>query len=66
MIRSMTYLDLTPEQRKKGASVARERLRGVLANPFLTEEQRLHVHDEMHRLDKWEKGQPLPPKPSVG
>ncbi len=56
-VKRITYLDLSPEQRRKGAEQARLRLRGVLANPFLPAEQVRQVHQQLEHLDQWEKGQ---------
>lgn len=55
-VRSVSYLDLSPAQRQRGAAVARERLRANLTNPLLTDDQKKQIHTEMLRLDYWEKG----------
>jgi hypothetical protein len=55
-IRHLTYLDLSPEQRKEGAKAAREQLRQAVANPFLSPEQQSALADRRDHIDKWEKG----------
>lgn len=55
-IRHLTYLDLSPEQRKEGAKAAREQLRQAVANPFLSAEQQSALADRRDHIDKWEKG----------
>ncbi len=55
-IKTISYLELTPEQRREGARLARERLRVLSANPFLTEDQHAQLRDQMLRLDAWEAG----------
>jgi len=55
-IRTLTYLDLSPEDRQTAAKQARERLRGMLANPLLTAENREVLADHLAHLDKWEAG----------
>ena len=62
-VRTLSYLDLTPAQRRKGAGVARDRLRSLMGNPFLTADQKAHLQNEMHRLDLWEKGTLDPSNP---
>ena len=52
----VTYLDLTEEQRREGAARAKARLKAMLANPALTEEQRVSLQDQMTRLRMWEAG----------
>jgi hypothetical protein len=74
-VRHLSYLDLTPDQRYASAGLAREKLRGLLANPFLTREQLTSINDQIHRIDLWEKGElqinslgekpSLPPAPEV-
>lgn len=53
-VRTLTYRDLTPLQRAQGARKARERLLGLLNNPFLTVEQRQAVYDKIGNLKRWE------------
>lgn len=53
-VRTLTYRDLTPEQRAKGARRTRERLMGLLNNPFLSVEQRQAVHAKIGTLNLWE------------
>lgn len=55
-VRHLTYLDLTPDQRREGAARAREKYRSVLANPFLTKEQSEAVQKEIAKIDSWERG----------
>lgn len=55
-IKTLSYLDLTPEQRRDGARTARERLRSLSANPFLTAEQHAQIAEQMVHLDHWEAG----------
>lgn len=65
-IKTISYLDLTPEQRREGARTARARLRALAANPFLNDDQRKQIADQMAHLDRWEFGkvavQPTPSK----
>lgn len=55
-IKHMTYLDLTPAQRKEGADQARAKLQGLLTNPWLTPEQRTQVGEQIARVGDWEQG----------
>lgn len=55
-IRHLTYLDLTPEQRREGAKGAREQLRQAAASPYLTLEQRAAINERTELIHKWEKG----------
>jgi hypothetical protein len=55
-IKTISYLALTPEQRREGARVARERLRSLSFSPFLTEDQHAQLREQMVRLDAWEAG----------
>lgn len=55
-IKTLSYLDLTPEQRRNGAKQARERLRSLAGNPFLTEDQRTQLQEQLRKLDLWEHG----------
>lgn len=50
------YLDLTEEQRREGARVARNRIRSALANPLLTPEQSLMLQEQLTKIDQWEAG----------
>jgi hypothetical protein len=54
--KTLSYLDLTPQQRRDGAKAARERLRQYMANPFLTPEQHEQLAAQMARIDQWEAG----------
>ncbi len=53
----LSYLDLTPEQRHEGAKAARERVRQLLANPFLSQDQRQILADRLSHIDAWERCQ---------
>ena len=71
MIRTLSYRDLTPQQRSKGAQKARERLLMLLNNPFLTIDQKTAVYDKIAHIGRWEKLQialpgPAPKHHSVG
>jgi hypothetical protein len=55
-IKTLTYLDLSPEQRRAAAKGARDRLRTLLANPLLTAQQREILGDHLTQLDLWEGG----------
>ncbi len=55
MIRTISYRDLTADQRSKGAQKNRQRLLGFLSNPFLTGDQRQAVYDKIAFIGKWEK-----------
>ncbi len=69
-IKHISYADLTPEQRRKGAEEARKRLSGMLMAPFLTPEQQLAIQAQLKNIDDWEQGRlPVARKPvnhSVG
>lgn len=54
-VRTLTYRDLTAEQRTQGARKARERLLGFLDNPFMTADQREAVYAKIGALNLWEK-----------
>jgi hypothetical protein len=53
----LTYLDLTPAQRKVAAQRVREQVRTALANPFLTADQRGTLILQVDRITRWERGQ---------
>jgi hypothetical protein len=53
-VRTLTYRDLTSEQRRLGAAQMRERLLGVLNHPFLTDDQRKAISDKIAMLGRWE------------
>ena len=55
-VKHLSYLDLTVEERAKGAEGARRLLRAQLSNPFLTPEHVAHLNDQMMHLSRWEKG----------
>jgi hypothetical protein len=52
----LNYMDLPPEQRQRGASVARARLKAALTNPDLTKGQIDQLQTQMKKLDAWENG----------
>lgn len=63
-VKHLTYKDIPADQRQKGATEARTRITGMLANPFLTPEQRAYFEEQRTRIDHWEKGTlPEPRKP---
>lgn len=55
-VKHLTYLDLTPEQRMQAANEARAKIRVLLANPFITEDQAFHLSQQLARLNHWERG----------
>ncbi len=71
MIRTMTYRDLTAAQRATGARKTREKLMGLLNNPFLSIDQRQSVYDKIALVGRWEKLQldtpvvQIPPPPAA-
>lgn len=54
-VRTLTYMDLTPAQRQKGASRMREKLRSVLNHPFITPDQNMAIFDKIAMVDRWER-----------
>ncbi len=72
-VRTLTYRDLTAQQRQRGASKVRERLLGVLNHPFLTPEQRASIYTKIEMLTRWEHlamdvkpvAAPPPPPPAL-
>ena len=62
-VRTLSYLDLTPEQRSQAATRLRDTLRGQLGNPFLSAEQRSVVQYQVDRITQWENGRLLPGAP---
>jgi len=52
----LTYLQLTPAQRKIAAQRVREQVRTALANPFLTSDQRATLVLQVDRITRWEHG----------
>jgi hypothetical protein len=63
-IQHVTYLDLTPEQRRDAAKTARTRLQTMISNPFLQPDQVKYLHDQMERLVQWERGEVPLAKPT--
>lgn len=55
-IGKLTYLDLTPEQRREGAKAARERIRNAQMSPALDISQQAYLKAEAEKIDAWEKG----------
>jgi len=55
-VRHLSYLDLTPAQRAKGAAEARQRIMSALSAPFLPADQRDHFQRELAKLNHWEMG----------
>lgn len=53
-IGKLTYLDLTTEQRREGAKVARERIRNAQMSPALDASQQAFLAAEMKKIDAWE------------
>jgi hypothetical protein len=64
-IKHISYLELTPEQRRKGAADARKRITGMMSTPFLTGDQHLALQAQLKSIDQWEKGE-LPVHPPAG
>ena len=62
-IKTLTYLDLSPEQRRAAAKGARDRIRTLSANPLLTAQQREVLGGHLAHLDLWEAGS-LPDLPA--
>lgn len=56
-IKSINYLALSPDQRKRGAAKQRENLRNILTSPLLTDDQRQVVRDRLEHVRKWEQGE---------
>ncbi len=56
-IKTINYLSLSRDQRKPGAEKQRERLRGLLASPILTDDQRQVVLERLDYVGKWERGE---------
>ena len=51
----ISYRSLSPEKRRAGAKIARERLRGALMSPALTPDQQAYLKAEMAKIDAWER-----------
>jgi len=60
----MSYLDLSPEQRKKGAKAVKDRIQASLSNPDLAPEQIQQLHNQLKKIDLWERG--AAERPSFG
>lgn len=66
-VKHLSYLDLTPEQRREGAQKGRERIQAMLMSPLLTGDQIAALHQQLDRLDQWEQGKieiKAPPQPA--
>ena len=50
------YLNLSPQQRKKGAALIRSRLMAALSSPGLGPQQIKHLHAELKKINAWEAG----------
>ncbi len=61
-VKRLSYRDLPPALRKKGAGDARQRILMMMASPMLSLEQRAHLQGSLETLALWEKGQ-LPEEP---
>lgn len=55
-VKHLSYTDIPKDQRQKGAAEARARIVAMMANPFLTPEQRAHFEAERRKIDQWEAG----------
>ena len=55
-VKFLSYLDLSPEQRAKGAAEVRQRLVAAMSSPFLPPDQQAHYQQEMERINLWEAG----------
>jgi len=63
--RHLSYKDLTPAQRQKGAAEARQRVTAILSsNPFMPPEQRAHFMANLNQIDLWEQGRMPEPTPA--
>lgn len=63
-IQHMTYLDIPATQRSEAAKVARQKIQGMLTNPFMEQDQVVFLHARLTQLDMWEQGL-LPTPPSA-
>ena len=54
-IKHLSYLDLTQQQRTAAANEARQRLKQLAANPFLTPDQQQHLQQERSNITHWEQ-----------
>jgi len=61
-IRTLSYRDLTQEQRRRGAQNMRTRLLGAISFPFITPAQKAEIYKKIDHIDKWEKLQLEEPK----
>lgn len=55
-IRTLTYLDMSDEKRRQATLVAKDKLRALMSNPLLTEDQHKTLADQMQHLDEWGAG----------
>ena len=54
-IKHLSYLDLTQQQRTAAANEARQRVKLLAANPFLTTDQQQHLQQERSNITRWEQ-----------
>jgi hypothetical protein len=54
-VRTLSYRNLTDEQRRLGSKQVRERLMSVMGQPFVTEEQRAAIWQKIEHLSRWER-----------
>lgn len=55
-VKHLSYRDLSPEQRKKGAADARQRVVAMMSTPFLPAEQRAYFEKNLEQINQWERG----------
>jgi hypothetical protein len=55
-IKHLTYLDLTPEQRRDSARKARAQIQQQLANILITPDQQKTLLGHLDRVNQWEAG----------
>jgi len=56
MIIRQNYLNLSPDLRKEGARLVRERIKATLSDPNLSQEQKQQLKERLHKLSAWEGG----------
>jgi hypothetical protein len=55
-IKHLTYLDLTPEQRRDSARKARAQIQQQLANVLITPDQQQTLLTHLDKVNQWEAG----------
>lgn len=55
-VKHLTYLNLSPEQRREAAAKRRAQLKAMLANPLMEARQVAVVHEQLRMLAAWEAG----------